>query len=123
MANNTTTSCGYQGYEFGANYPDSICCDGYLWDADSGYGEYLDNGGEIPCPMCNRSAWLAYYRNEIIECGFEESERLRGPRIVKYGGYPDVIWADPVAMKTIRRWLKRGWYRGRKFDVKELRHD
>lgn len=21
-------SCGYQGYEFGAHYPDSICCDG-----------------------------------------------------------------------------------------------
>lgn len=39
-------SCGYQGYEFGAHYLDSICSDGYLWDADSGDGNYLDNGGQ-----------------------------------------------------------------------------
>lgn len=28
-------SCGYQGYEFGAHYLDSICCDGYLWEYKS----------------------------------------------------------------------------------------
>lgn len=40
-------SCGYQGYEFGAHYPDSICCDGYLWDADSGDEMGMDNGGDM----------------------------------------------------------------------------
>lgn len=53
------TGCGYQGYEFGATYRDSVCLDGYLWDADSGEaapggeGWLYTHGGEIPCPECN----------------------------------------------------------------------
>lgn len=108
-------SCNYQGYEFGAHYPDSVCCDGYLWDADSGGDGYLDNGGDIPCPQCNRAAWMAYYRGEIIECGMEEFDRERGPRFVKHGGFPAVIREDPRAVRTIKRWLRRGWYQGRKY--------
>ena len=27
--------CDYQGHEFGASYLDSICIDGFLWDADA----------------------------------------------------------------------------------------
>jgi len=27
--------CDYQGYEFGARYPDSVCVDGRLLDADN----------------------------------------------------------------------------------------
>jgi hypothetical protein len=50
--------CDYQGYEFGAPYPDSVCIDGMLWDADSGNpGEDLTSGGDIPCRQCN---WLAF---------------------------------------------------------------
>ena len=53
--------CDYQGYEFGAgSYPDSVCIDGYLWDADSGDacddGWCYTLGGEIPCPQCNAKA-------------------------------------------------------------------
>lgn len=113
-------SCGYQGYEFGAHYPDSLCCDGHLWDADSGDEMGMDNGGDIPCPLCNRKNWLSYYRDEIIECGMEQSERKRGPLTVKYGGFPAPIRGDVKAMRTIRRWLRRGWYKGRKYDAKEL---
>jgi len=41
--------CDYQGYEFGAgSYPDSICIDGNLHDADS---DYLHDE-EVPCPVC-----------------------------------------------------------------------
>jgi len=116
-------SCGYQGYEFGAHYPDSICIDGYLWDADSGFEGYLDNGGDIPCPACNREKWLSYYRTEIIDCGGEEAERRRGPRTVKYGGFPEVIRNDKKAMRKIKRWLRRGWYFGRKQQVKDLFRD
>lgn len=51
--------CDYRGQEFGARYPDSVCIDGYLWDADSGNatedGWLYDNGGEMPCPQCNES--------------------------------------------------------------------
>lgn len=50
-------SCQYQGYEFHAGYLDSVCIDGYLWNADSGYsaedGWVYTSGGEIPCPLCN----------------------------------------------------------------------
>ena len=59
--------CDYQGHEFGANYPDSVCIDGFLWDADSGDacgdGWCYTNGGEIPCPQCNAEAH-AEYRND-----------------------------------------------------------
>lgn len=116
-------SCGYQGYEFGAHYPDSLCCDGYLWDADSGDEMGMDNGGDIPCPLCNRKNWLSYYREEIIECGMEQSERKRGPLTVKYGGFPAPVRGDANAMRTIRRWIRRGWYQGRKYDAKVLRKE
>jgi len=47
--------CDYQGYEFGAgSYPDSICIDGRLHDADDAAGDgqvYLQEE-DIPCPMC-----------------------------------------------------------------------
>lgn len=46
--------CDYQGYEFGASYPDSVCIDGKLFDADNcdGDGSLFDPGEDIPCPMC-----------------------------------------------------------------------
>jgi len=47
--------CDYQGYEFGAGtYPDSICIDGRLHDADDSPGPGLVNLQEedIPCPIC-----------------------------------------------------------------------
>lgn len=57
--------CDYQGHEFGARYPDSVCIDGYLWDADSGDacgdGWCYTLGGEIPCPNCNAEAHADYY--------------------------------------------------------------
>ena len=52
--------CDYQGYEFGASYPDSMCIDGLLWDADSEDDGYLTNGGELPCPRCNTEGYLRY---------------------------------------------------------------
>lgn len=49
--------CDYQGHEFGAElYPDSVCINGYLYDAD-----YTDENNNviitddgIPCPKCNK---------------------------------------------------------------------
>ena len=48
--------CDYQGYEFGAGaYPDSVCIDGFLFDADhcDSDGNIYDNGESIPCPICS----------------------------------------------------------------------
>lgn len=57
-------SCGYQGYEFGAGtYPDSICVDGRLFDADN----CDDTGGlyapieSIPCPICHPEKAVRYW--------------------------------------------------------------
>lgn len=63
--------CDYQGYEFGAGaYPDSICVDGFLHDADSDYV----NEDRVPCPMCDREAaiqwWFAQWQ-DMSEVGDE----------------------------------------------------
>jgi hypothetical protein len=58
--------CNFMGQDFGAQYPDSVCIDGYLWDADSGNsdpngeGWIYTSGGEIPCPMCNEKQAAEY---------------------------------------------------------------
>lgn len=56
---------------FGATYQDSQCIDGYLWDLDSGDGEYLTSGGDIPCPFCNPDDHLNYMKNndeDLVVC-------------------------------------------------------
>lgn len=65
--------CDYAGHEFGASYPDSICIDGYLWDADSDDGDgMLTSGGEWACPRCNTAEYLAEALEEAKEgcCGY-----------------------------------------------------
>lgn len=50
---------------FGANYQDSQCIDGYLWDLDSGDGDgLLYNGGNIPCPFCKAEEHTEYQVND-----------------------------------------------------------
>ena len=39
---------------FGANYMDTYCVDGMLYDADS------ETGGDIPCPFCSPAAHWEY---------------------------------------------------------------
>jgi hypothetical protein len=67
--------CDYQGHEFGATYPDSVCIDGSLWDADSGDatddgGWEYTNGGDIPCPECNHAEWLNRQQEDLEERGW-----------------------------------------------------
>ena len=53
--NSTLKSCSYQGYEFGAgSYPDSVCINGSLHDADhcDADGNVYLKEEDIPCPMC-----------------------------------------------------------------------
>lgn len=61
--------CDYQGYEFGANYPDSVCIDGKLFDADNcdNDGNLYGTGEDIPCPMCDEDGAIEYWteRNRI----------------------------------------------------------
>jgi len=59
--------CGYQGYEFGANYPDSICCGGRLYDADNcdNEGNLYEPMDEIPCPMCREKDAIEYWTSQM----------------------------------------------------------
>lgn len=60
----TTGGCGYQGYEFGAGrYPDSICVDGRLYDADhcDADGGLYEPAEDVPCPICRRRDAIAYW--------------------------------------------------------------
>lgn len=52
---------------FGANYQDSVCIEGYLWDEDSGEGDgFLFYGGDIACPFCKPKEHMEY--NCLDEC-------------------------------------------------------
>lgn len=99
--------CDYMGHEFGAPYPDSVCIEGYLWDADSCEvpGGPLYHGGEIPCPQCNHKDWLEYHRESVEEKGFTAHEggvpRDRCP-------YPEKA-RYPEDGETLRAWWMKGW--------------
>ena len=56
--------CNYQGYEFGAGrYPDSVCIDGRLFDADNcdEEGSLYEPMDDIPCPICHRDEAIEYW--------------------------------------------------------------
>ena len=61
--------CGYQGYEFGAAYPDSQCFGGRLYDMDScdGDGNLYEPDEDIPCPMCHPKRAVDYWANRFSE--------------------------------------------------------
>lgn len=65
-------SCGYQGYEFGAcQYPDSICVDGRLFDADNcdSEGNLYEPVEYIPCPMCHEEEAITYWAEYFTRDG------------------------------------------------------
>ncbi len=88
--------CDYQGSEFGAYYLDSVCIEGYLWDADSGDatvdGWNYTFGGDLPCPKCNHAAWREQwaesYCNDAYERASEHEWPFRKPRFKR-----DLVWA------------------------------
>lgn len=55
--------CDYQGYEFGANYPDSVCVEGRLHDADhcDDKGRLYEPDEDVPCPMCRPSEAVTWW--------------------------------------------------------------
>lgn len=61
--------CNYQGYEFGARYPDSVCIEGRLFDADDcdSNGNLYDREDDIPCPMCRRADAVKWWAENRFE--------------------------------------------------------
>jgi len=112
----TALGCDYQGHEFGAQYPDSVCIDGYLWDADSD----LTIGGDMPCPQCNHAAWRDYYAEAYFDDGYERAANYKWP-IRKSRYRRDWIWAgwqqlrgaiayylDAIVDRWTRLWIVEG---------------
>lgn len=79
-AEGNKTACNYQGYEFGAgSYPDSVCIDGRLWDADDcdEKGNLYEPVDFIPCPMCDRKAAIKYWTERQSLGGVSKREATR----------------------------------------------
>jgi len=77
--------CDYHGHDFGANYSDACCIEGYLWDLDScdEPGGGLSVGGDIHCPQCNSAAHAWYFMfdtetRDFSETGVEVGEPCEG---------------------------------------------
>lgn len=49
-------ACDFDGYMYGASYPDAMCVDGMLIDMDRGYSTDYDT----PCPKCNIREFAEY---------------------------------------------------------------
>ena len=66
--------CGYQGYEFGASYPDSMCLGGRLFDADNcdGNGNLYEPTEDVPCPMCNEAGAIEYWAQRNMSTGVKK---------------------------------------------------
>lgn len=96
-------------------YP--VCRDGYMHCEDE-YAEGDYTGGEIPCPSCRPIEWMTYYRKKIIEKGrWAALSNHNLPLMIDCGvrgGFPRSILYDKKAMRTVRRWIRRGWNIGKK---------
>ncbi|MDK9789968.1 hypothetical protein [Vibrio sp. D431a] len=109
--------CTYQGNEFGAHYLDSECIDGYLWDMDSGGvddegNSYLDSGGDIPCPSCNKKNHIKYHSEEWLDKGFcsLDEGRVNTKSLRQMFGEYD---------SDFKRRARRHWHRGRRQAISE----
>lgn len=85
--------CSYAGHEFGASYPDSICIDGYLWDADSDDDGDLTSGGDLACPRCNTA--------QFLEDALEEAKDGGCGKAMFTPWCAAVVWENAVA-KALR---------------------
>ena len=74
--------CGYQGYEFGAAYPDSLCCGGRLYDCDDcdDKGNLYEPAENIPCPMCHPRKAVEYYIQQNISSGVDQEAATIGAK-------------------------------------------
>ena len=69
--------CEYQGYEFGAGlYPDSVCIDGKLYDADNcdNEGNLYEPTETIPCPLCDKKSAINYWTERNMLSGISKKE-------------------------------------------------
>lgn len=115
---NKKLGCNYQGSHFGAFYDDACCVDGYLWDLDSSFTaidgrQYLDIGGDMPCPSCNAKKYVEWRSDYLNEAGYESLVHPSTLQMIKnpLRRYPS----------NIRRMGKRYWRSGRKQAIQDMK--
>lgn len=70
--------CGYQGYEFGAAYPDSQCFGGRLYDMDNCDGDVIYEPGDyVPCPMCRPREAIEWHSGRFSGSRMERMKAAR----------------------------------------------
>lgn len=74
MTTKAPLGCDYQGYEFGARYPDSVCIEGRLFDADycDDKGNLYDREDDVPCPMCRREDAIRWWTHQSSPGTYKE---------------------------------------------------
>ena len=85
MTDDRSTGCDYQGYEFGAgHYPDSVCIDGRLHDADNcdSDGAIYLKDEDIPCPICRRADAIDYWADRNQCSGVSAREARNSARLL-----------------------------------------
>jgi len=99
--------CDFTEPYFGATYPDACCIEGFLWDLDSCDvpGGPLYSGGEVPCPQCNREAWLESFKDTVEMMGYDAAEK-KEPREHKY---EKIRFEQPGDELKIRKWWLAGY--------------
>lgn len=93
--------CDYQGYEFGARYPDSVCIEGRLFDADycDDNGNLYDNGEDIPCPICRREDAIKWWTGRSMN-GTHKERRARHFSTTQ----GEIQWQQRKRMVNVRCW-------------------
>ena len=68
--------CGYRGHEFGANYLDSECFGGQLYDMDDcdGDGLLYEPCEYIPCPKCRMEDWMERIAEDICDGTWDDDK-------------------------------------------------
>ncbi len=87
-----------EGYEFGASYPDSICIDGRLFDADKCHdgGSLHEPTEYIPCPMCHEEKAIAYWKTRfdlvtsLLAFALEDTPETRALSTLAAGGCDNI---------------------------------
>lgn len=119
-------SCDYQGYEFGAGrYPDSVCVDGQLFDADAcdaPGGPLYEPPDYFPCPQCRQLEAMNLRADDWVEdldCRWprysawhlvKDIRRNRGLRAL-----PLVAWIAYRLWTELTTFDRDWWFRARRF--------
>ena len=99
--------CGYTGQDFGANYIDSECFGGRLYDLDNcdEPGTLNEPGEYLPCPNCRHEEWL----DGVLERCVDEGALAKRTGQPRQPPYVAERLKFPQDLRRMQNAWKRGW--------------